>query len=172
MPMSAHQSSAASVIFPAVSHSHSLPPKKTLQYKHVGLSQSLMRSLLYSLSLGACWTLWVPSKNGVSVSPVLWNSCNQTLLAFKIIISGGSSSSCQAPSLQSLTWRSRLSLLWENFCGISIFLFMSHPPRRCEILFYHDHTSPTVLLWLLCLGYKKSFLSMVVQQLVVVLVSL
>ena len=53
--------------------------------------------------------------------PVLWNSCDQTLLAFKARFTGGSSSRCQTPRLGSLTWGSELSLLWENFCGIIIF---------------------------------------------------
>ena len=42
--------------------------------------------------------------------PVLWNSCDQTPLAFKARFSVGSSSHCQTPRLGSLMWGSELSL--------------------------------------------------------------
>ena len=52
--------------------------------------------------------------------PVLWNSFDQTPLAFKARFSGVSSSHCQTPRLGSLTWVSELSatvgeLLWCNY---------------------------------------------------------
>ena len=81
--------------------------------------------------------------------PVLWNSCDQTLLTFKVRVPGGSSSFCQTPSLGSLTWGSEFSLLWENFCGIIIFQFVGCPPSGDGILFYHDCAASTILLWLL-----------------------
>ena len=73
-------------------------------------------------------TLCAPSKSGVSVSPVLWNSSDHTPLAFKARFSGASSSHCQIPRLGSLMWGSEFSLLWENFCGIIIFQFVYRPP--------------------------------------------
>ena len=60
--------------------------------------------------------------------PVLWSSCNQTPLAFTARFSQGSSSRCQTLSLGSLTWGSKLSLLWQSFCGIIILQFVGHPP--------------------------------------------
>ena len=60
--------------------------------------------------------------------PVVWSSCTQVPLAFKPKCSEGSSSQCQTPRLESLTWGSDLSLLWENLCDIIIFqLLVSHP---------------------------------------------
>ena len=61
--------------------------------------------------------------------PVLWSSCIQALLAFKTNCSGGSSSQCQTSRLGSLMWDSELSLLWENFCNITILQFMGHAPE-------------------------------------------
>ena len=51
------------------------------------------------------------SKSGISFPPLLWNSCNQTPLAFKARFSGGSDSYCQTLRLGSLTLGSELSLL-------------------------------------------------------------
>ena len=59
---------------------------------------------------------------------ILWNSYDQTLLAFKVRFSGGSSSPCQTPRFGSLTWGSALSLLWEKFCSIIFFQLVSDPP--------------------------------------------
>ena len=36
-----------------------------------------------------------------------------------------------------------LSLLWENFCGIIVFQFVRHPPRRYGIRFYHNYAPPS-----------------------------
>ena len=66
-------------------------------------------------------------------SPVLWKSCNQTLLACKTRLSGDSSSCCRTPRLGSLMWGSELSLLWDNFCGIIVFQFVGCPPSRYGI---------------------------------------
>ena len=45
--------------------------------------------------------------------PILWNFCNQAMLAFNAKCSGGLSSWCQTPRLGSLMWGSEFSLLWE-----------------------------------------------------------
>ena len=80
---------------------------------------------------------------------VLWNSCDQTLLAFKARFSGGSFSHCRNPKLGSLMWGSELSLLWENFCGIIISQFVGRPPSRYGIRFYCNCAPSIILLWLL-----------------------
>ena len=94
----------------------------------VSLVPSLMRSLLFSWVLVHTRPDMHPPTVEFLFPSVLWNSCNQTPLAFKARFSGGSSSHWQTPSLWSLTWGSELSLLWENFCGIIIFQFVGHPP--------------------------------------------
>ena len=55
--------------------------------------------------------------------PVLWSSCDQAPLAFRVKCSGGSFSGCQTPRLGSLMGSLELSLLWENFCYIIILQF-------------------------------------------------
>ena len=67
------------------------------------------------------------------VPSAMWNSCNQTSLPLEAKFSGASSSHCQTPRLGSLTWGSGLSLLWQNFCGIIVFQFVSCPPGRYGI---------------------------------------
>ena len=120
--------------------------------------------------------LCVPSKSGL-FSPILWKSCNQIPLAFKVRFSGNSFSCCQTLTLGSLTWGSESSLQWEKFCDIIDFQFVSSPPGDYVILFYHDCTPPTISLQLLhCLwihGISFSvgssiFLSIMVQQFVVI----
>ena len=82
-------------------------------------------SLLWSccsfpLGLGVCVVWFVPSKTGVSVPPVLWKSCNQIPLAFKVRFPGDSQSRCRVPRLGNLTWGSRPSQQWENLFGITV----------------------------------------------------
>ena len=81
--------------------------------------------------------------------PVLLKSCNQILLAFKIWLSGNSSSPCRTPRLGSLLWCSEPSLQWVDFCGISVLQFISHPPSSYGIWFYCDCAPPIISLWLL-----------------------
>ena len=59
----------------------------------------------------------MPFKSKVSFPPILWSSCSQSLPAFKVNCSGGSSSLCQIPWLGGLTWGSELSVLWKNLCN-------------------------------------------------------
>ena len=68
----------------------------------------------FSLVPGVHETLCTPGVEFLFPS-VLWNSCNQTPLAFKARFSGGSSFCCQTPRLGRRPWDSELSLLWENF---------------------------------------------------------
>ena len=110
--------------------------------------------------------------------PVLSKSCNQVPLGFKVWFSRNSSSRCQTPRLGSLTWGSEASLQWVDFCGISVLQFVSHPPSSYGIWFCCDCASPTVSMgFSFVLGRGVSFLvsssvllSMIVQQLVVILV--
>ena len=83
--------------------------------------------------------------------PVLWKSCNQILLAFKVRFPGDSQTLCWVPRLGSLTWGSRPSQQWENLSDITVLQFLGHPPGGYGIWFYSDCAPPAVLLWLLCL---------------------
>ena len=82
--------------------------------------------------------------------PGLWNSCTWASLAFKTKCSGGSFW-WQTPRMGSLMWGSELSLLWENFCNITVFHFVGHPSSRYGIWVYYQSIAPTISLWLLCL---------------------
>ena len=77
------RTAAASSSAPVLSHTQPRPPQETLQHEQAALAQS-SRSLLVSLRPGAQKILFMPSESGVSFSPVLWKSCNQILLAFKV----------------------------------------------------------------------------------------
>ena len=91
--------------------------------------------------------------------PVLWKSCNQIPLAFKVRFPGDRQSLYQIPRLGSLTWGSEPSQQWENFFG-GILQFVSHPPGGGGIWFYCDCALPVILLWfLLCLWTGVSFYS-------------
>ena len=112
----------------------------------------------FSLLWGHCFFPWVPMHTLLCVCPprvdslfppVLSKSCNQIPLAFKVWFSGNSSSHFRTPSLGSLTWGSEPSLLWVDFCGISVLWFVSHPHSSYGIWFYCNCTPPTVSLWLL-----------------------
>ena len=116
------------------------------------------RSVWFSYLWGQCsfplgpdvhTTLCVPSKSGVSVPPVLSKSCNEIPLDFKVWFSKNSSSCCWTPRLGSLTWGSEPSLHWVDFCDMSVFQFVSHPPSSCGIWFYCDCAPPAISLWLL-----------------------
>ena len=112
--------------------------------------------------------------------PVLSKSCIQIPLVFKVWFSRNSSSHCQTSRLGRLTWGSEPSLQWVDFCGISVLQFVSQPPSSYGIWFYCDCAPRTISLWLLlCLWIRgiilvssSIFLSMIVQQLVVILVFL
>ena len=114
--------------------------------------------------------------------PVLLKFCNQIPVAFKVWFSRNSSSHCQTPRFGSVTWGSEPSLQWVDFCGISVLQSVSHPPSSYGIWLYCDWAPPTISLWLLlCVSFVFGcaisflvsscvFLSMIVQQLVVILV--
>ena len=114
-----------------------------------------------SISCGATAPfLWVfvhtgfclcPSSLESLFSPVLWKSCNQILLGFKVRFPGDSQSLCWIPRLGSLMWGSEPSQQWENFFVIIAFQFVGHPRSRFGIWFYCDYAPPTISLKLLCL---------------------
>ena len=96
-------------------------------------------SLLFSLGLGAHRPCGHPPRVEFLLPPVLWKSCDQTLLAFKARLSGGSTPVARPSG-------------WEGWCGTQNFhscggtsviyfpVFGSyHPsPSGHEIWFYHN----------------------------------
>ena len=110
--------------------------------------------------------------------PDLSKSCHQIPLAFKIWFSGNSSSCCQTPRLGSLTQGSEPSCQWVDFCGIIVLhLWVTHPavmgfdfivivpllPSHCGFSFVFG-------CGISFLVSSSVFLSMIVQQLVMILV--
>ena len=151
--------STTSVLSPTVSHSQPLPHHGTLQDPQVGLAQAPMESLLCAGSPVHVKSCVHPPRVESLFPPVLWSSCTQALLAFKVKCSGGSSSWCQTLRMGSLTWGSELSLLWGNLCDIIIFQFVCHPPAGMGF----DYITKAPLLLSLCgfffvFGWKISFL--------------
>ena len=72
------------------------PLQETVRYSQVGLAQCPMRSRLLSLGPGMYGILCAPPPPTVEfqLPPVLWNSSDQTPLAFKARFSGGFPSYC------------------------------------------------------------------------------
>ena len=110
--------------------------------------------------------------------PVLSKSCSQIPLGFNIWFSRNSSSRCRNPRLGSVTWGSEPSFQWLDFCGVSLLQSVIHPPTSYGIWFCCDCAPCSISLWLLlCLWMwgiflvsSSVFLSMIVQQLVLILV--
>ena len=107
-------------------HCQPTPLKETLTHSQVDLAQSPVGSLF--LSPGSwctqgiiCalqeWSLCFPT--------VLWESCNQILMAFKDRFPGDSQSLCWVPGLESLMWG----------LGITVLQFVVCPPNRFKIWF-------------------------------------
>ena len=110
------------------SHSHKLPTQETPQDQKLGLALDPMKSLPFPW-VPVCMKLCVhPPRVESPLPPVLWSACDQAPLVFKTKCSGGPSSPCQTPRLQSLMWGSELSVLWEKLCDIFILPFVVHPP--------------------------------------------
>ena len=171
------RTSAASVLVPVVSHSCPPPLQETLQHQQVRLVQSPMGVTAPSPWVLTHMLFCVCSPRVQSLfPPVMSKSCNQILLAFKVWFSGNSSSRCWTPRLGSLTWASEPSLKWMDFCGISVLQFVSHPPSSYGTWFYCDCAPPTFSLqlllclwmWGIFLVSSSVFLSMTLQQLVVI----
>ena len=96
-----------------------------------------------------CTLLCVALQEWSLFPQVLLKSCNQILLAFKVWFSGNSSSRCWTPWLGSLTWGSKPSLQWVDFCDITVLQFVSSPSCSYGLWFYCDCTPPAISLWLL-----------------------
>ena len=125
---------------------HLLSPQKTPQDQHVGLAQAPVKSLLFPWLLVCTRICMHPARVESLLPPVLWRSCSQAPLPFKVKYSGGSSSPYQTPSLGSLMWDSQLSLLWKNFSDIIILQFVIRPPKGYGICLYDECILPTILL--------------------------
>ena len=67
--------------------------------------------------------------------PVLWELCNQILLAFTVRFPVGSQSLGQISRLGSLMWGLKPSQWFENFFCLIILQFLSCPPGRYRIWF-------------------------------------
>ena len=83
--------------------------------------------------------------------PVIWKSCNQIPLSFKVSFPRDPQSLLCIPRLGNLTWGSEPSQQWQSFFGIVVLQSVRHAPDGCGIWFYPGCTSPTVSLQhLLC----------------------
>ena len=67
------------------------------------LNNNLWGHCCFPLSLGACKFYFCPLRLECLFPLVLWKSCNQILLAFKVRFPGDSQSLCQIPRLGRLT---------------------------------------------------------------------
>ena len=104
-------------------HCPPTPLQETPTHSWVGLTQFPVGSVFFPLGPGAHIDLFL-------FPPVLWRSCNQVLLAFKVRSPGDSQSLGKIPRLESLMWGLEPSQLCENVFGI-IFssLWFTHPAR-------------------------------------------
>ena len=89
--------------------------------------------------------------------------------------SGDSFSHCQTPRLGSLMWGPELSLQWEIFCGTVVFQFLGHAMGMGFDFIAIAPLLPSRCGFLIVFGCRVSFLvgssiflSMVIQQLVVI----
>ena len=87
---------------------------------------SLLWSHSFTLAPSTHETLCVPSNNRVIVSPVLQSSCTQAPVAFKTKCFGGSSFSCQTPSVGSLTGHSEISYKRTSMIQLFFNLWVAH----------------------------------------------
>ena len=128
-------------------------------------------SLLPPLGPDTC-----PSSVESLFSPVLSKSCNQIPLAFKVWFSQNSSSRCRTPRFGSLMWGSEPSIQWVGFCGVMFSsLWVTHPAVMvfdfiviAPLLPSHCGSSFVFGCRVSFLVSSNVFLSMVVQQLVVI----
>ena len=79
----------------------------------VGLVQSPVGSLLLSPGSWSTHDFVCALEQWGLCFPVMWESCNQSLLAFTVRFPGDSQSLCQIPWLGSLTWGLEPSQEWE-----------------------------------------------------------
>ena len=133
----------------------------------------------FLLGLGACKILFCPPRLESLFPLVLWKSCNQVPLAFRVIFPRGSQSVCWTPRLGSLTRGLEPLQQWENF-GVVVPVCGSPIQRvwgliwTCLCPFYHLGVASSLSL---DMGHpflvaSSVLLLMAVQKLVAVLVLL
>ena len=110
---------------PANPHLHMIP--------FVLASKQFWFSLLwdhwsFALCLGHAKFCFCPARLESLFPPVLWKSCNQIPLAFKVRFHGDFQSHCPVPRLGSLTCGSESSQWWEIIFIIIVLQFVGHPP--------------------------------------------
>ena len=151
------------------------PVQEILQYYQVGLAQSLMRSPLFCLGSGAQEILCAPSKSGVSVSPspveFLWsNPAGLQSQIFWGLLPPLPDPQAGKPDVVLRTFTPVGEPLWYNYFTVC------WPPTQCvcDLILLWLHLSCHLAVASLDVGYlfcyvPAFFLSMVVQQLVVIL---
>ena len=137
-------STVVSTPVPVAGHCSPTPLHKTLRHSQVGLTQSPLWSLLLSPGPWCAQILFVPSK--CSCFPQSYES---SLIKSHWPLKSSSLGISQILRLGRLTWCLEPSQQCENFFGIIVLQFMSHPLCRYGIWFYHNCSSHTASLWLL-----------------------
>ena len=125
------------------------------------------------------WNLYAPFKNGSLFPSALWSSWSQALLFFNQKCFGGSSSRFQTLRLGRYIWDSEFWLLWENWYIIIVqFVGCCFKHRNLALLWVSlsYHLFEAFFFVFGCriyflVGYNLFFfLSVVVQQLVLIMV--
>ena len=121
---SCSRTAALSAPNPSAGHPQLTPLSETPGHSQASLGQSLLGTLLLS-PISWCTQGSVCALQE-SVSPVLWQFCNQIPLASKVKFPGVSQSLCQIPRLGNLLWVLELSSQCQNFFGIIVLQFVGH----------------------------------------------
>ena len=121
---SCSRTAALSAPDPSAGHPQLTPLSETPGHSQASLGQSLLGTLLLS-PISWCTQGSVCALQE-SVSPVLWQFCNQIPLASKVKFPGVSQSLCQIPRLGNLLWVLELSSQCQNFFGIIVLQFVGH----------------------------------------------
>ena len=135
----------------------------------------------FLLGLGACMILFCPPRLESVFPPVLWKSCSQVPLAFKVIFPRDSQSLYWIPRLGSLTQGLEPLQQWENFLvllfsslwithsagmGFDLNMFVPLLPSWCGFFFVFGHGISFFLVG------SSVVLLVVVQKVVAILVLL
>ena len=121
---SCSRTAALSAPNPSAGHPQLTPLSETPGHSQASLGQSLLGTLLLS-PISWCTQGSVCALQE-SVSPVLWQFCNQIPLASKVKFPGSSQSLYQIPRLENLLWVLEISQQCENFFGIIVLQFVGH----------------------------------------------
>ena len=122
---------------PVASHCRLMPLQKTLRHSQVVLARSPVGWLLLFPGTWGAQDFVCPLQESL-FPPVLWELCNQILLAFTVRSPGDSQSLGQISRL----WGLELSQQFENFFWLIILQFLSRPPGRYRIWFYSNCPPP------------------------------